>query len=455
MTTRTAISLSLSALMLGGSMVGCTAHPGGVAAMTDAASGRAQQLAESEAVKARKALAEKNGAAAVAAAENAVRWQPQQAGYRTLLGQSYLTAGRFVSARDAFADALTLNPDDGRAALSLALAQIATGSWEAARATLAAHAEHIPAADRGLAIALAGDPAAAIDVLTAAARAEGAEAKTRQNLALALALAGRWTESRAVAALDLAPDEVDRRMVQWSAFAYPKGAADQVASLLGVTPVADGGQPAALALNTAPKTADGAPVAVAAADPAPAPAPAVAPKGPVTPAAETDVAVVAPATAPVEVAAAPVAVTAPNPAQDARPSVVFAAAKPVVQAIPAVAPVAKPGKVAVVRAKPVAPAKGNFYVQLGAYDNAGVARDGWTRATRRYTGFAQFAPQGMQVSAKGASFYRLSVGGFARPQADALCQAYRAKGGICFVRAGAGDQVAQWASAKRVQLAAR
>ncbi|MFX5785272.1 hypothetical protein ABTE36_22520, partial [Acinetobacter baumannii] len=69
--------------------------------MTDAASGRAQQLAESEAVKARKALAEKNGAAAVAAAENAVRWQPQQAGYRTLLGQSYLTAARFVSARDA------------------------------------------------------------------------------------------------------------------------------------------------------------------------------------------------------------------------------------------------------------------------------------------------------------------------------------------------------------------
>ncbi|MFX6040683.1 hypothetical protein ABTE96_22175, partial [Acinetobacter baumannii] len=81
-------------------------------------------------------------------------------------------------------------PDDGRAALSLALAQIATGNWEGARATITAHANHIAPADRGLAIALAGDPAGAVDILTAAARAPEADAKTRQNLALALALAG-------------------------------------------------------------------------------------------------------------------------------------------------------------------------------------------------------------------------------------------------------------------------
>ena len=42
------------------------------------------------------------------------------------------------------------------------------------------------------------------------------------------------------------------------------------------------------------------------------------------------------------------------------------------------------------------------------------------------------------------SFYRLSVGGFARGDADAMCRRYRATGGVCFVRAGAGDQVAQW-----------
>ena len=41
-----------------------------------------------------------------------------------------------------------------------------------------------------------------------------------------------------------------------------------------------------------------------------------------------------------------------------------------------------------------------------------------------------------------------------RSQADALCQHYRAAGGACFVRAGAGDQVASW-SRKGVQVAAR
>ncbi|MGL4312610.1 MAG: SPOR domain-containing protein, partial [Sphingomonas sp.] len=378
MTTRTALSLGLSTLML----AGCSAHSGGVAAMTEAASGRAQQLAEAEAVKARALLAAHKGVEAVAFAENAVRWEPQQAGYRVLLGQSYLTAGRFISARDAFTDALTLNPDDGRAALSLALAQIATGNWEGARATITAHANHIAPADRGLAIALAGDPAGAVDILTAAARAPEADAKTRQNLALALALAGRWTEAKAVAALDLGPDDVDRRMQQWSQFAYPKGAADQVASLLGVKPVVDGGQPTALALNAA----EGAPVAVAAADPAPVAAPAATA---LTPAAETNVAVAEPA------AAAPVVVAAANPEPNAQPSVVFAAPKPVVQTVPAAASMlAKPARVAVVRAKPVAPAKGNFYVQLGAYENAGVARDGWNHATRRHAALAQFSPQG-------------------------------------------------------------
>ncbi|WP_430983686.1 hypothetical protein, partial [Escherichia coli] len=80
----------------------------------------------------------------------------------------------------------------------LALAQIATGDWAGARKTLDTHAATIPVADRGLAIALAGDPATAVEVLEPAARAPEADAKIRQNFALSLALAGRWREAQTV-----------------------------------------------------------------------------------------------------------------------------------------------------------------------------------------------------------------------------------------------------------------
>ena len=73
--------------------------------------------------------------------------------------------------------------------------------------------------------------------------------------------------------------------------------------------------------------------------------------------------------------------------------------------------------------------------------------------TRRYAGFASHTPQGMTVSRGGKQFYRLSVGGFARADAVSMCQQYRSRGGACFVRAGAGDQVAMWAKGR--ELASR
>ena len=45
-----------------------------------------------------------------------------------------------------------------------------------------------------------------------------------QNLALSLALAGRWQEAKTVVAVDVAPDEVDERIMQWAAFARPQSA---------------------------------------------------------------------------------------------------------------------------------------------------------------------------------------------------------------------------------------
>jgi len=432
MKTRAIMTFGVSALIMGGTMVGCT-HDGIASASTRA--DRAGKLAADNAAKASSALARGNANAAVKLAETAVQAQPRNASYRVLLGGAYLKVGRFDSARQTYADAISLDPANGKAALNLALAQIGAGKWDEARATLDAHKDIIAVSDRGLAMALAGDPNGAVELLVAAARTPQADAKMRQNLALSLALAGQWQQARLVASMDLSPADVDKRIQQWATFARPKSASDQIAALLGVVPVSDPGQPAVLALN--------APVSVGVASAAPAadaaPAQAVA-----------DV-------APVEAAPAPQAEAAPVQVASAAPVVRFAERHEVVQALPVQA--AKPIVAAVVRPVPVAPAviapqpvvaKGNFFVQLGAYQNPAIARDAWGHAAQRYTAFAGKTPSGVTVNVKGKSFYRLSVGGFARADADSLCTGYRAKGGNCFVRAGAGDQAANWSRGKQV-----
>ena len=463
MKRRAIATLGASALVLTTSLVGYGLMTGTTAFAGRPSESAKLQAAAANAAKARKALADGTAAFAVGFAEAAVERAPQNQSYRALLGQSYLMAGRFASARDAFSDALALSPNDGRSALSLALAQVANGDWTGARQTLDSHAEVIAVADRGLAVALAGDPATAVELLTVAARTPGADAKTRQNLALALALAGRWPEARSVAAVDLAPNELDKRMVDWAIFARPAGAADQVASLLKVIPVQDGGQPVALALNA---RVAAQPVAVAAAESAKVEAP-------------VDAAV----EAPVAVAAAEPVTAAPKPGivfgprqevvqkLPAAPVRLAKAKAPVVVAKVATKPVAKdvavaaaPAKVATKSvAKPVAvaavvPIKGKFFIQLGAFESAGVARDGWKRAVSRFPTFAGQTPSGMTFKTGAGNFYRLSVGGFSRADAVSMCQSYRAHGGTCFVREAAGDQAAAWTPSGKggpKQLAAR
>lgn len=436
-----ALLLATTAMVANGLMTGGVAFAGGPNDSVD------NKAAAASAAQARKALESGTAVLGIGHAEAAVMAAPRNGSYRALLGQVYLMSGRFASARDAFSDALALMPNDGRSALSLALAQIASGDWTGARQTLDANAETIAVADRGLAVALAGDPASAVELLTNAARTPGADAKTRQNLALSLALAGRWQESRAVAEVDLAPNELDKRMVDWAIFARPAGAADQVASLLKVIPVQDAGQPVALALNGR--------VSVAKVE-----APAMAP-----------IAVAEPV--PVEVAAVATSRSVEPVGEAARPGIVFAERREVVQAVPVAD--AQPGRVAVSPAvvklarasKMVAatgaatvtpPARGNFYVQLGAYENAAVAQDGWKRATRRFAALNGQSPTGMPFKTAAGSFYRLSVGGFTRADAVAMCVRYRAHGGRCFVREGAGDQAATWLAAAKQpvrQLASR
>ncbi|MDY7525554.1 tetratricopeptide repeat protein [Sphingomonas sp. 10B4] len=460
MKTRSAITfgpltVGLSLLMLGGTIAATAVST--IAAASARAQSRAEKEARTEAAAAQQALRAGRFAEAIGHAERAVGDQPDAAEYRMILGQSYLKAGRFASARDAFADTLTLAQGNGKAALNLALAQIATGDWAGARTTLDANAATIPVSDRGLAIALAGDPATAVEMLGAAARGPEADAKVRQNYALSLALAGRWREAQAVVAMDVAPADVSRRILDWSTFSRPSSASDQVATLLGVTPAVDPGLPVALALNGA---ARGGTTALAKAEqPIDSYMPGQVGAEPAAPSAPVAVA---------EVAAAPtqqVAAVGPTIA-----GVVFAERKEVVQALPvayAKAPTKRgsvAARIAVANSgaapraasafpEPRAPMRGGFVVQLGAYDTAGVAHDAWTRVTRRYAGFASHTPQGMTVSRGGKQFYRLSVGGFARADAVSMCQQYRSRGGACFVRAGAGDQVAMWAKGR--ELASR
>ena len=427
---------SISALMLGGTMVGCAANgalsDGGIASASDRNATLAAKGAAGDAGRAQTALAHNDGTVAIGYAERAVASMPQRAEYRMLLGQSYLQGGRFASASRAFADALQLSPANGKAALNLALSQVATGDWQAARRNLDANAAIIPAVDRGLALSLAGDTAGGIAALTEAARSPATSAKVRQNLALSYALAGRWQEARVVAATDLTAADVDARLEQWAQFAQPAKASDQVASLLGVTAVADAGQPVALALN----------------------APALEP----TQALAAADLVMAPAeAAPVELASTGVAGFS---------KVSFGPRQEVVQVLPTM--MLRPARAPIRLASPLpgrgmattayevkASATGNWYVQLGAFESAGVAKDAWGRASRRFAVLASYSPNGTTFKARGEDFYRLSVGGFSRSAADAMCRQYRAKGGACFVRQGAGDVMAQWLRKPGVQMASR
>ncbi|MDB5695267.1 MAG: hypothetical protein JWN21_810 [Sphingomonas bacterium] len=431
--------LGLIGLAYGGIMVmTATDAPRGVG--RERVSAEAREAAK-HAGKAFKALSRGEADTAIVAAEQAVAFAPRVADYRMLLGQGYLKAGRFASAGQAFADVLQLEPSNGKAALNLALTQIAGGDWQAARATLTQHSDTIPASDRGLGMALAGDTAGAVALLTTVARSPGATAKIRQNLALTYALAGQWQIARVVATADMSPADVDARLEQWAVFAQPRSATDQVASLLGVQPVADRGQPTALALN-APVMSD-APVAVAA---------VVAPVAPPVP-------VEVSAAAPMQIAAV----------QDVPPAVRFGPRREVVQVLTAALIASPTGPIKVAAkpptanaVKPVAPrlakvatGTGDWHVQLGAFESAGVAKDAWGRAQRRFDRFKGSTPSGMTFKTQSASFYRLSVGGFSHAGAAAACRQYRTLGGACFIRPGAGDQMASWLKPKGTQLAMR
>jgi len=262
------------------------------------------------------ALHSNDTATAIDFAERAVANTPDDAGFRAILGNAYFKAGRFASAEAAYKDSLTIYSNQPQVILRLALVETALGKQDEAVAFLENGRSVLDSSNYGLALALAGRPADAIEVLETAARQPGADATVRQNLALAHALAGDWTEARTIAAQDVPGDKLDARMAQWMQLASPKKASDQVAAIAGVTPAAvDRGQPVRLALRKADTM-----VAQAA---APAPAPATQAR----PAPKLQVAEAAPpVTGPTFVQAAAAPTLAPEPAP--APAIVAAAPAP-------------------------------------------------------------------------------------------------------------------------------
>ena len=459
--TRTAFKAAASTLIVSMTMTGFSGPSGAMRRINDPARAhsRSDRQAEQFHAQAARALQEGQTARAQDAMEQAVALSPRDAGYRQLLADIYLKAGRFESARTTYSDVLELDPANVRAALSVALIQIAQGNPRAAASRLDDISGRAPAADVGLAYALAGETGRAVQILEEAARAAGATARTRQNLALAYAMAGDWRRARAVAAQDLSPAELPARMQQWAALARPGGGPTQVAALLGVSPAEDPGQPVRLAL--APVVENEA-FAEAAAAPVPAlgEVPASAREAPAefaeAPPAEapafwvpTAQAYQAPVEAPVEsgdVSSEPAPPAPEVRAQYASAAHSLVAPEPTLIRAAAVTRVPAP---VFQRARPqVAIAHGSapVVVQLGAFSNERNAERAWVEASQAHQ-LGDRPPLTTTIAINGRTLHRVSVSGFASAgDAQRLCGQIRGAGGVCFVRGQAGDASIRWAA---------
>ena len=428
---------AISAIALAAALGGCAASQTG-AGKASIFGGKVDTSNIGLATKALVALNANDSATAIKFAERAVANSPKDAGFRSLLGNAYFAGGRFASAEAAYRDSLTLISNQPSVVLKLALAQIAQGETGEALSLLNAARDVLDASDYGLALALAGQPQQAVAALEPAARQTGADARLRQNLALAYALSGNWEQARIVAAQDLSADLVDARVRDWMSLANPARASDQVAALTGVVPAAvDPGQPVRLALApTNTRVAEAAPTVAAPA------APIVAEVAP-APAAEVYYAAAEPVSVPVEVAP-------PPPSPEPAPAFVAEAARepaPAVKAVPAAIKVAK-----LVRkqnaALPVRKAgRSGAVVQLGAYGSPERVAAAWSNASRKYALLRAYAPMSARFNGPHGTVHRLSVRGFANVrEAAQLCSSLRRAGGSCFVRSVAGDAPVQIAA---------
>ena len=463
--SKTALRLGLASAIAAAMLSGCA---GGPAAQTQASrAGVSPQLAEAN--------------AAVGQAERDVAKDPRNPSLRLALGDAYLDAGRFASAETSFTDAMDLGDASPRAALSLALAQIAQAKYPEAATLLNDWGSEINKADLGLALSLAGQPERGIHIMSNAIRGGENTVKMRQNLAYAFAMAGRWREARLMAQQDLPAGEVDARLEQWAGLANADAYQRRVAGLLGVPAhVADAGQPVELALNAgmdAPQFAaveqfpsavyEGAELAalgdipalsssagtaarlapepMAVAVPAPTPVSTIV----AAPQAEAAATLAMDST----LAATPVAPAAPSnfaaafaQVRPATSSAVRATANssltfvsnPVVQELPqrrseerrpATAHFAAPANSPL--ATSTAGSGTSHLVQLGSFASEAGAHRAWDIYVGRFPELANHDMVISEAVVRGKRYWRVSAGGFDRSASQSMCRSVRSSGSGC------------------------
>lgn len=222
---RHSLPASLSLLMLAACSFG--GEPKVAASMAPSARAKPLTLektsAEGLAAMARKALSMGEVAAALPLARNAVAAAPEDLEARQLLAQVLLLSGEPVESESQFSALLVQKPGDAGLKTGHAMAMLAMGNAEAARAELAGVIAARPAlaqlSDAAFALTMAGDPKAAADALAPVAFDPQASARLRQNYALALTLSGRRNAAYEVANHDLAPQQALATVNGWYALA--------------------------------------------------------------------------------------------------------------------------------------------------------------------------------------------------------------------------------------------
>ncbi|HEX8057212.1 MAG TPA: SPOR domain-containing protein, partial [Novosphingobium sp.] len=358
-----------------------------------------------------------------------------------------------------FSDAIQLGDSGGSTQLRLALARIGAGDMRGAVAVLDEARDTIQPADRGLALALAGQTGRGVAVLIDALRAGENSPKLRQNLAYAYALNGQWREARVAMSQDVPADQIDDRIGNWAEMSHPEDVQRRVASLLAVpVGVADAGQPVALALGgveTKEQRAEAAPAAPVArtADaelPAIGEAPVAAPAVAAAPApASTQFATAFAAQSQSDYVARPVV----QPVAEVAAAPAEYAAKPSVQAAPvrasrvaaftrAVAERPSAPKLAAPRkeasrpmAWPAAVKNGTHLVQLGSFSSEANARRAVGILTSRSPELRGYEMTITPAVVNGKNFWRVAAAGLTGGSASSLCSGLKNRGNVCFAYA--------------------
>ena len=412
--TKRFVQLAVTTALASTALTGCT--------------GKAAPSHAYSAEQAETALMKGKASKAVQHAEAAVLASPRDAYGRTLLANAYLEDGRFASAATTFAEAIELGDTAPRTVISYALSQIAIGDHIGARDTLLQFEAALDPADFGLAIALAGRPDQGVHVLSNALRAGQNTPKVRQNLAYAYAMQGNWRAARLMAAEDVPAGEVGDRMAEWASMVRPEAFTVRVASLLGVRPQVDPGQPQMLALANHPSVDMLAAQETGELEPYAEPQ-----QGDYAFAAELPPVAAAPQyddSGDAALADAGLAPTVGN---------IRFVANEVAQPLPAAARSTAP-RVAGRTAPAPAPASASlassdYNIQLGSFSSMSDAHEAWKTFQKRYPELGDSERVITKARVNGKIYYRVAAAGFAKSSAQSMCRMVKGKGGGCIAYA--------------------